>query len=596
LAEHEAEATQRTTPRRPVGRYVAIAVTMGVILTVTAGAWIAYTGLQARAALIAAADAVANTQNALLGADVAAAEASVTEASALTASAAAATSDPVWKVVGSLPFLGATPKAVTLAAEAADQVISESLPDFVAAAAILDVDTIKDADGRVDLSRLAPAGQTLGEAQGSLEEAALTLGAVPTAGVAGPVVDGVNDLNDKVYEALAISQTASELLAVMPTLLGESTPQTYFVAFQSPVEIRGTGGFLGTYGVLKVDGGELVQKDVESNNVLKRFPEPVVDLGPDYRALYGRDPALWVNMNLSPNFPYAGIQWATAYQLQFGQQVAGVMAVDINALEFLIQATGPVTAPNGKVLTAENVVQYLGNDIYFEFEGDNRAREQYQADVATELIERVLELEGGTGKLVKALTDSVSGGHIQLWSPDATIQEALQTTPIAGATPTAEGPYVQLVLNNGAGNKMDFYTERTLEYYGGECVNDRRQSFVRATLQNNVPPVDDGPAYIYGRVDTAADGADPRSNRSLTYIHLPIGAEVTGVRVNGEPAAAFFGLELGRRVALLDLELPAGVPVQVELDVIEPLSDQWPVVPVQPMVQPQETILDWPGC
>ncbi len=348
----------------------------------------------------------------------------------------------------------------------------------------------------------------------------------------------------------------------MPT-----APQTYFVAFQSPVEIRGTGGFLGTYGVLTVDGGELVQKDVESNDTLKRFAEPIVDLGPDYRALYGRDPALWQNMNMSPNFPYAGIQWATAYQLQFGQQVAGVMAVDINALEYLIQATGPVTAPNGKVLTADNVVQYLGNDIYFEFADDNAAREQYQADVATQLIERVLELEGGTGALVKALTDGVSGGHIQLWSQDAAIQAALETTPIAGTTPTAEGPYVQLVLNNGAGNKLDFYTERKVEYFSGECQADQRQSTVRVTLLNNVPPVGEGPNYIYGRIDTRAGAADPRSNRTLTYVHLPIGSGVTAVRLNGEPTTAFFGAELGHPVARLDTELPAGVPVVLELDV-----------------------------
>ena len=51
---------------------------------------------------------------------------------------------------------------------------------------------------------------------------------------------------------------------------------------------------------------------------------------------------------------------------QAGQQVAGVMGVDITALKYLIQATGPVTAPDGKVLTADNVVEYLGNDVYLE--------------------------------------------------------------------------------------------------------------------------------------------------------------------------------------------------------------------------------------
>ncbi|MCB0915735.1 MAG: DUF4012 domain-containing protein [Actinobacteria bacterium] len=596
MARHDAPGTEQAKGKRRVWRYVVLAAVVLVALVVAAGAWIAYTGLQARNALVTAADAVAGTQDALLGADVAAAQTSVTEASALTSEAASKTSDPVWKVVGALPWIGSSPRAVTLATEAADEVVSGSLPKFVEAAAILDVETIKDAEGKVDLARLAPAGATLGQAQASLSAAAETLAEVPTAGVVAPVTEGVDELNNKVEQALGISETASQLLAVMPTMLGDQAPQTYFVAFQSPVEIRGTGGFLGTYGVLTVDGGELVQKDIESNNNLRRFPEPVVDLGPEYRALYGRDPALWQNMNMSPNFPYAGIQWATAYQLQFGQQVAGVMAVDINALEYLIQATGPVTAPNGKVLTADNVVQYLGNDIYFEFEDDNAAREQYQADVATELIERVLELEGGTGKLVKALTGSVSGGHIQLWSQDATIQSALETTPIAGATPTAEGPYAQLVLNNGAANKMDFYTERKLEYLAGQCEVDRRQSQLRATLLNNVPPIDQGPRYIYGRGDTSAPDADPLSNRTLVYLHMPIGSGVTAVRVNGEPTTAIFGAELGHPVALLDLELPAGAPVVVELDVVEPLSDAEPVVPVQPMIQPQETVVEWSGC
>ena len=45
-----------------------------------------------------------------------------------------------------------------------------------------------------------------------------------------------------------------------------------------------------------------------------------------------------------------------------------------------------------KVLTADNVVQYLGNDIYFEFEDDNSARKEYQAEIATDLLERAIAL------------------------------------------------------------------------------------------------------------------------------------------------------------------------------------------------------------
>lgn len=228
--------------------------------------------------------------------------------------------------------------------------------------------------------------------------------------MATQVSEGAAELTAKVDEALVISTTASALLAVMPQMLGANGPQTYFVAFQSPVEIRGTGGFLGNYGVVTVADGELEQKDVKSNSNLQRFPWPVVDLGPDFLQLYGQDPALCQSMNMSPNFHCAGVQWATALQKQFGPQMAGVMGVDITALQYLIEATGPVTAPNGKVLTADNVVQYLGNDIYFKFADDNEAREKYQGQIATQLMDRVLALEGGTSALVKALKTSVSGG------------------------------------------------------------------------------------------------------------------------------------------------------------------------------------------
>lgn len=147
--------------KRHAWRYVLLAVGVVLAVTVMAGAWIAYTGLQARDALVTAAEAVSGTQNALLGSDVAAAEASLTQASGLTAEAEAKTSDIVWKAVGALPVVGATPKAVTVTTEAANQVISESLPQFVQAAAILDVETIKNAEGKVDLARLLPASQAL---------------------------------------------------------------------------------------------------------------------------------------------------------------------------------------------------------------------------------------------------------------------------------------------------------------------------------------------------------------------------------------------------------------------------------------------------
>lgn len=563
---------------------------------VLAGGWMAYTGLQARDSLESAAAALSGAQSALLGGDVEQASQDISAAGVLTAEARSLTSDPVWKVAGALPVLGNTPRSVTLASDAADDVINGALPDFVAAARILDFNTLKSSDGTVDLSRFRPTAAELRNAQATLTSAQATMQKIPTSGVPGFVVAGTTELDQQVNEALGISTIAADILDVLPGLLGESGPQQYFVAFQSPVEIRGTGGFLGSYGRLVVDQGDLVDRDVRPNNELQNFAEPVLNLGPEYAQMYGPDVRLWVNMNLSPNFPFAAAQWAEANRLQFGQVPAGVLGVDITAMQYLLQATGPVTAPDGKQITADNVVQYLGNDIYFEFAGNNDAREEYQGEIAVELIDRILQLDGGLRALIPALTDSVSGGHLQLWAADPAIQQLITETPLAGQTPVEPGPYAQLVLNNGAGNKMDFYTERSLTYTAGACENGYRRSAVVTTITNTVPTTGDLPRYITIRNDDAGAEVEDRANRSLVYVHLPLGAAVTGTRLNGEDVQWLLGQELGRPVVYGTVELPPGSPVTLEIEILEPISDNEPVVVVQPMVKPQSTTVNWEGC
>jgi hypothetical protein len=135
-----------------------------------------------------------------------------------------------------------------------------------------------------------------------------------------------------------------------------------------------------------------------------------------------------------------------------------------------------------------------------------------------------------------------------------------------------------------------------LEYTSGQCFADGRNSTLRATLTNTVPVEGPLPRYITIRSDPGAPEIEDRSNRSLVYLHLPIDAQVTSITIDGQPASATFGRELGHLVALLPLDLPASVAVTIELGLVEPLSDAAPVVPVQPMVLPQETLVNWQAC
>jgi hypothetical protein len=575
--------------------WIALIAGVLVVTALAVGGWLAVTGAQARADLQSAATEIAAAQKSLLASDTAAAQQAIERAAGDTEAARSTTSDPVWRVVGAIPLLGNTVKTVTVTALAADQLTTQALPPLVNAVDELQPDKVKAGSGALKLGRVTEAAAQLELSSDALAAVQATLDSAPTALLLGPVAEARGTLATKSADVRGAVDTGARVLRVLPTLLGADRPRTYFAAFQSPAEIRGTGGFLGTFAIMTVADGKVKVDQVGTNAELVNFPAPIVDLGPDYAQLYGISPGRWVNMNLSPNFPYAGVQWATAWKLQTGRAVDGVLGLDVTALQYLVEATGPVTTPDGRTLTAADVVPYFTRDIYADFGDENTQRKQFQATIASDLLTRALSLDGDPGSLVKALTRSVSGRNLQLWSAEPEAQAALLATPLAGATDVTTDPYLQLVLNNGAGNKMDSYVARTVRYTGGACQPGGRDrlSTVEITLANTLPATGGNfPIYV-----TEGKSVTSRTNRTIVYVHLSQGSGVTSATLGGKPVNLSYGSELGHPVAYTVLELPpGGTPVTLRLNLQEPASTVTPKVPVQPMVLPQRTVIEYPPC
>ena len=126
----------------------------------------------------------------------------------------------------------------------------------------------------------------------------------------------------------------------------------------------GSGAFLEA-GLLTTADGELHLTDVipTASIPAPRGAVPVTgDLATNWGWLLpGVD---WRNIGLTPQFDVNGPLAARMYQAVTGQRVDGVMAVDVETLQQLLQVTGPVVLPDGTTLNAFNVVEYLTHDQY----------------------------------------------------------------------------------------------------------------------------------------------------------------------------------------------------------------------------------------
>jgi hypothetical protein len=382
-------------------------------------------------------------------------------------------------------------------------------------------------------------------------------------------------------------------------MLGAGGKRTYLLAFQNNAEARGTGGLLGAYGTLEAVDGRLRITHLGPNTELRNEQRLPVDLGSDYFDLYGNDPALWVNSNESPHFPYAAKIWLELYRKQFGTRLDGVVAADPVTMGYLLSVTGPARLAGGDQVTGENAAALTLRDVYARFPSNNTRRDLFLQQIARAVFEKVLSGQGEPAALVTALTRAVDERRLLVYSAREQDQSALAKTPLAGVVTQGSGAYTGLVINNAAGSKMDYYLARALRYAQGACAGARRSTTVRVTLTNTAPS-SGLPPYVTLRADgPALRGTEPApegSNVSFVQVYATAGSELVSATIDGKPLQVIPGRERGKAVFTYRAVLLAGQTQNVVLNLDEPVSPGPVRILAQPLVKPMTVVADTPKC
>jgi hypothetical protein len=155
-----------------------------------------------------------------------------------------------------------------------------------------------------------------------------------------------------------------------------------------------------------------------------------------------------------------------------------------------------------------------------------------------------------------------------------------------------------VVINNSAGNKLDYYLGRQVEYWLGPCRADGyRVSRVRVRLVNDVPRRK-LPDYVVSRLDEPARRHARGSNLLWVSLYTAPGTRIGGVRIDGESASVLQAVERSHPVLTTMMEFAPRQARTLEFHLLEPASQARPVVPVQPLARPPQTRVVWDtrGC
>ena len=358
-----------------------------------------------------------------------------------------------------------------------------------------------------------------------------------------------------------IKNEINAAISAGPLLAGTDKPKRYLISFQNSAEARGTGGILGAYALIELDKGSLKVLRTGSNASLYgiSLTEIPITMPAEFLKLYGKNPAILQNSNLSPHFPYGAQIWMGLWKKKYGEQLDGVIAVDPTALSYILTATGEIRLKSGEKITSENVVEETLKNAYERYEKDNDARKQYLVDIMNATAAKLTKGEYSKIKMAKALRDGVKANRILIYSTNKDAQEKLAEVKLGGYLTLEANNEYRAVIQNIDASKLDYYLDRSVVIESKSCEKDR-QTQVRIRVTNTLKTGVGLSPYVL----TRADKGKPASlvtgaHRFKVFIYGPTDAKLISVsRENRTADLGGASVERKRPIYVADVDLAPG--------------------------------------
>ena len=345
------------------------------------------------------------------------------------------------------------------------------------------------------LDKIVRSESMLYEVQGEIDEAAAAIDSIPEDKLVKPLRDGIQPLVDNLPKVKQLIDHALPLLKVIPKIAGFEQPKSYLFLLQNNSELRPTGGFIGTYGILKLQDGEI--REFETDNVynLDRSTQNILKEPSPWPIAKYLEQKYWSlrDINWAPDFPTTAEKALYMYKEENRiieelkaagkpivseqgtvitdtipyQEVDGVIAMTPEIIEDILKLTGPITV-QGTMFTNENLkdqLEFLVGKGYKELGISPSARKEVIKQLADQLTLKIVSLP------FQRITDLLEIGYksldkkaILIYFKDAELEKLVLERNWGGQVRQPDSDYLFVVDTNFASLKTDQYVSRTINY------------------------------------------------------------------------------------------------------------------------------------
>ncbi len=330
--------------------------------------------------------------------------------------------------------------------------------------------------------------------------------------------EGITSLKEKLPLVEEMFNQALNYSSALLSILGHDNSRQYLLIFQNNGEIRATGGFIGTYGLLTLNQGTISNLFIDGiYNADGQLHEKIIPPRPIQKisTAWSMHDANWF-----ADFPTSAQKIEWFYEKTGGPTVDGVISMTPTLIERLLEITGSISMPDYDiVLDKNNFIELIQYKVEVDYDKELNQPKKILADFAPKFIKALssLSLEDKK-KAIAIILDCIEEKHILAYFNDPSLEKLSIDEGWSGKILDSDKDYLSVVSSNINGYKTDKVIEETIDH--------------QAEIQ------DDGSIINTLTIMREHQGGDSeydwwnRVNSNYLRVYLPLGSEL--ISANGQ--------------------------------------------------------------
>ncbi len=351
------------------------------------------------------------------------------------------------------------------------------LEDLLQANKKLSFSRFTQEEKRKILGKIYESGPEMAGINADLKLALFNLNQVKINNWLWPLRNKITELKYYLTFGVDLLDQAIPATEILPALAGYPQPAKFLLILQNNDELRPTGGFIGTYGLLEIDSGEITNLSTHDIYHLDMPIKDKLNITPPTPLVKYLGINKWFmrDANWSPDWPTAArqIQWFYNQEAALINPPAkpveftGVIGLTPKIITEILALTGPINI-DGVEYNQDNfqdLLQYQVEKGYIKLGVSSWQRKEIIGEIAKQLKIKLFDMPVSSWpELLNIINNNIMQKNILIYLSDPSWQNIISQQKLSGQIEKTDGDFLMVVDANMAAFKTDAVMSKNINY------------------------------------------------------------------------------------------------------------------------------------